>query len=210
MESRDGGWGAFDADNVAGADPQAPVLRLRRGDRPAERRRHRARASRCSRGEGLAGHPAARRGDRVAAARAGGGRLVVRPLGLQLRLRHGRAPCPALVAAGIPPEHESDPPRRPLARAGAERRRRLGRGHALLRRPGRLERRAASRPRRRPPGRCSRCTRRASARARPSAGSPGSARRSSRTGPGTSPGTRAPASRATSTSTTTCTGSSSR
>ena len=46
------------------------------------------------------------------------------------------AAVPALVAAGHPARARPDPPRRPLARAGAERRRRLGRGHALLRRPG--------------------------------------------------------------------------
>ena len=39
-----GGWGAFDVDNRGLLALQAPVLRLRRGDRPAERRRHRARA----------------------------------------------------------------------------------------------------------------------------------------------------------------------
>ena len=43
MQCADGGWGAFDVDNVADVLLRAPVLRLRRGDRPAERGRHRAR-----------------------------------------------------------------------------------------------------------------------------------------------------------------------
>ena len=43
MQSRDGGWGAFDADNTRAPDREAAVLRLRRGHRPAVGRRHRAR-----------------------------------------------------------------------------------------------------------------------------------------------------------------------
>ncbi len=43
MQSRDGGWGAFDADNTRTLADRAAVLRLRRGHRPAVRRRHRAR-----------------------------------------------------------------------------------------------------------------------------------------------------------------------
>ena len=67
MQSQNGGWGAFDADNTRATVPRPAVLRLRRGDRPAQRRRHRARRSRCSaaRAGGRAGRP---RGHRVAAA----------------------------------------------------------------------------------------------------------------------------------------------
>ena len=42
MQSSDGGWGAFDADNTSGLCREAAVLRLRRGHRSAERRRDRA------------------------------------------------------------------------------------------------------------------------------------------------------------------------
>ena len=68
---------------------RAAVLRLRRGDRPAERRRDRARRRDAGRGgpRRRSGHGArlelVERG-------AGGRRLVVRPLGRQSRLRHER------------------------------------------------------------------------------------------------------------------------
>ena len=42
MQSSDGGWGAFDADNTRALVRELPFLRLRRGDRRAERRRDRA------------------------------------------------------------------------------------------------------------------------------------------------------------------------
>ena len=71
------------------ADQQAAVLRLRRGHRPAERGRHRAHR-RGVRGRGPG------RGDRLPAGRdlaaeePGTGRLLVRPLGRELPLRHRR------------------------------------------------------------------------------------------------------------------------
>ena len=49
MQSRSGGWGAFDVDNEALLALQAPVLRLRQGHRRAERRRHARTRSRRSR-----------------------------------------------------------------------------------------------------------------------------------------------------------------
>ena len=71
---------------------QARVLRLRRGHRPAELRRHRARP----RDARLRG-PRRRAARRARALdwllrRAGARRLVVRPLGRELRLRHRRRP----------------------------------------------------------------------------------------------------------------------
>ena len=68
---------------------QDPVLRLRQGDRRAERRRHRARA-RDARARATATTTPVERGLELAARRAGGRRLVVRPLGRQPPLRHGR------------------------------------------------------------------------------------------------------------------------
>ena len=55
MQSKDGGWGAFDADNTRRLVTEAAVLRLRRGHRPAVGRRDRARG----RGPGQAGPGAA-------------------------------------------------------------------------------------------------------------------------------------------------------
>ena len=60
---------------------------------------------------------------------------MVRPLGRELPLRDRRRRCPALVAAGVEP---TDPAIRRGGRilgCAPEPRRRLGRGHPLLRRP---------------------------------------------------------------------------
>ena len=90
MQSSDDGWGAFDVDNTSALIARAPVLRLRRGHRPAERGRHRARGRDARRARASAGRAPPARGLDVAAARAGGRRLLVRPLGRELRLRHRR------------------------------------------------------------------------------------------------------------------------
>ena len=100
--------------------------------------------SRCSPLEGRAHDRRTPARRRVAARRTGARRLVVRPLGRQPRLRHRVASCPALVAAGVPADAPRDPARRALARAAPERRRRLGRGPALLPRPARGAGRGAS------------------------------------------------------------------
>ena len=70
---------------------------------------------------------------RVAPLRAGGRRLVVRPLGRQPPLRHGRG---AAGPRGMrdPARPPLDAPRRRLARLRAAGERRLRRGHPLLRR----------------------------------------------------------------------------
>ena len=204
----DGGWAAFDVDNTSALCSRAPVLRLRRGDRPAERRRHRARGRDAR---------AARGSARTTRARAGATWLLreQEPDGSWFG-RWGAnhvygtgAAVPALIAAGVPATDPRGAPRRALARSAPERRRRLGRGPALLprrrlARARRVDRLAdglgAARP-----ARGGRARRRAS-----SAASPGSWRRSAATATGTSRSSPAPASRATSTSTTTSTGSSSR
>ena len=86
----------------------AAVLRLRRGHRPAVRRRHRARGGDARR-RGTRARPAHPPRHRMAAGRTGAQRRLVRPLGRQLRLRHrlggprpgrGRA---ARLAPGDPP-----------------------------------------------------------------------------------------------------------
>ena len=50
MRSRDGGWGAFDADNTQNAVRSPALLRLRGGHRPPQRRRDRARGRDARRG----------------------------------------------------------------------------------------------------------------------------------------------------------------
>ena len=209
MQSGDGGWGAFDVDNTSSSAAKLAVLRLRRGHRPAERRRDRAHGRDCSRTRAARGRAATRARARLPAARAGARRLVVRPLGRELRLRHRRRPCrrspPAACATT-----RACAPRVDVARARAERRRRLRRGPPLvprrrLARPRRVDRVAdrvgAARPprRRRADGAA---VERAVALARRDA--------AAATAAGTSRTTRAPASPATSTSTTTSTGTSSR
>ena len=131
MQSSDGGWAAFDVDNTSGLPREAAVLRLRRGHRPAERRRHRAH-----------GRDARARGARATSPR--------RDAGIEWLLREqepdgswfGRwganhvygtgAVVPALAACGLARPSRASAPRVALARARAERRRRLRRGPALL------------------------------------------------------------------------------
>ena len=97
--------------------PQAAVLRLRRGDRPAERRRHRARGRDAGGEQAMAAAAGCAARHRVAAARAGGGRLLVRPLGRQPRLRHRRGRARRSSRPGSRRSTHVDPARRPLARA---------------------------------------------------------------------------------------------
>ena len=207
MQSRDGGWGAFDADNTSELVRQAAVLRLRRGHRPAVRRRHRARRRDAGARADSPSTEATRRGIDWLLRRAGARRLLVRPLGRQLRLRHRRRRAGAGRRRHRRPSDDRDPARRALARAAPERRRRLGRGPALLRRPG-LDRarrvdRVADRLGAAGPARRRGAGRPAVERGRRLAGrDPARGRRA-----GTSRSSPAPASRATSTSTTTSTGS---
>ena len=155
--------------------------------------------------EGRAAEPAARRGVVWLLRAQEQRRIVVRPLGRELPLRHRRRGARADRGRGEAGQ-AGHPPRRGLARAAPEPGRRLGRGPALLRRPG------AGRP-----GRVHRVADRLGA-ARPAGGGGAGQRRDRarhplarrrrkpKTAPGTSRGSPAPASPATSTSTTTCTG----
>ncbi|CAK7279487.1 hypothetical protein SGPA1_10265 [Streptomyces misionensis JCM 4497] len=120
----------------------AAVLRLRRGHRPAVRGRHRARRGDAGR-RGPGRRPAHPARHRLAARRTGGERRLVRPLGRQLHLRH-RLGGPRAHRGRTARLAPRDPAGGGLAGVGAERRRRLGRGPALLQarpgmvRPGRL------------------------------------------------------------------------
>ena len=156
MQSTDGGWGAFDADNTRELCRKLPFCDFGEVIDPpcADVTAH---VVEMLAGEGMAGGAAARARRRVAAARAGAGRLVVRPLGRQLRLRHRRGRARAGRArASRASSPRSAAPSRWLERVqnadggwGEDLRsyddRRAGAG-------------AAPRPRRRPPGRCSRCS----------------------------------------------------
>ena len=136
MQCRDGGWGAFDVDNTRTLVPGAAVLRLRRADRPAERGRDRPRR------RDAGGARPARERRRSTAARA----WLLRPQeadgswfgrwGANYVYGTG-AVVPALVAAGAGARRtRRSAGRSRWLRAPPERRRRLGRGPALL--PGRL------------------------------------------------------------------------
>ncbi len=165
MQSRDGGWGAFDADNTRTLADRAAVLRLRRGHRPAVGRRHRARRRDAGRGR------AARR-TRPAGAACAWLLDAQEPDGSWFG-RWGAnyvygtgAVVPALVAAGVGST-------RP-ARSGAARRAGSSDTRTTTAAGARTCAPTATRPgpgpgsprRRRPPGRCWRCSPRASARPR--------------------------------------------
>ena len=208
MQSRDGGWGAFDADNTRSAPARPSVLRLRRGHRPAERRRDRPRDRDAGRRARRRPRPCAAR-RRVAQRRRRSPTARGSAAGASTT---STAPAPAvlaLVAAGAGPEdqrirravewleqHQNDD-----GGWGEDARSYvdpawIGRGpeHRLADGAGRCSRSRAGEARRRP-----------GARHRLAGRSP-----SCPTGAGTSPSTPAPASRGTSTSTTTSTASCSR
>ena len=156
MQSSDGGWGAFDADNTRALVRRAAVPRLRRGDRRAERRRDRAhdrdarrrrprRLARRAR-PGCAGCSSTRR----PTARGSGAGGSTTSTGRARR-------CPGLIAAGEDPRERADPPRR--AHGSRTTRTRTAAG-ARMRAPTttRAGSAAARAPRPRPPGRCWPCT----------------------------------------------------
>ena len=140
MQSRGGGWGAFDVDNDAMWLYKIPFCDFGKvTDEPtADVTAHSLEAL------GALGvhRDAAERGVEWLLVGAGGGRLVVRPLGRQPHLRHRRR---ATRARGLrhPARPPLDAPRRRLARLRPAGERRLRRGHPLLRRscvawPGRV------------------------------------------------------------------------
>ena len=158
--------------------------------------------------EGRADDDETRARHRMAAARAGARRLVVRPLGREPRLRHRRRGARRSRPAGSR-GHESV---RARGRAGSSacRTTTAASARTSARTATRAGAAAAPRRPRRRRGRCSRSTRRARPGRPSSAPFAGSSTRSAATAAGTSRSSPAPASRATSTSTTTSTGRSSR
>ena len=131
MQSKDGGWGAFDVDNERHVAVQDPVLRLRQGHRRAERGRDGARARGARAGAdtsgrssaGCAGSSRSRR--RTARGSAAGASTICTAPAPRCR-RSRRAGSAATIRR---------PSRARVARLRAARRRRLRRGHPLVPRP---------------------------------------------------------------------------
>ena len=155
MQNRDGGWAAFDRD-INNADPDARCrspTTTRCSTRAA--RHHRPRAGSARRTTATAS--ATRRSIAAIAfirAHAGSRRLLVRPLGRQLHLRHLAGAARASRAIGFDMTTADGPPRRRLAEERAATPTAAGaRRCAQLRRPD--ARRAGPHDRRRkPPGPC--------------------------------------------------------
>ena len=208
MQSRDGGWGAFDADNTRTLPNKLPFCDFGAVIDPpsADVTAH---VVEMLAAEGTADEEPCRRGVAWLLRRAGAGRLVVRPLGRQPRLRHRRR----RPGAGRRRRARRTPADPAAVRwLGDHQNADGGWGEDLrsyddprLGRPGRVDRFAdrvgAAR---------AACRRASDAAAVDAEGSRSSSAPSARTAAGTRTATPAPASPATSTSTTTSTGSSSR
>ena len=137
MQSRNGAWGAFDADNTRGLVGRLPFCDFGEVTDPPSVDVT-AHVVEMLAKEGLTDHPDVRRGiDYLLREQEADGSWFGR-WGANYVYGTGAA-VPALVEAGHPARARVDPPRRRLARARPERRRRLGRGSPLVRRPG-LER----------------------------------------------------------------------
>ena len=148
MQNSDGGWGAFDHDNnlqflnhIPFADHNAMI--------DPSTADVTARVLECL---GQFGWPANASGGRAgawnSAARSDAGRLVVRPLGRELRLRDERRACAPWKPLGLSQTRRL-PARRGLAALGAEFRRRIRRIDRFLLRSGAEGQRARARRRRR-------------------------------------------------------------
>ncbi len=156
MQSSDGGWGAFDADNTRSLVRELPFLDFGEViDEPsADVTAH---AVEMLAALGLRRHPGRSPRRALAARPAGARRLVVRALGRQPHLRHRRGGAGADrrgrgACAGVHP---------PRGAAGSRSTRTRTAAGARTRAPTTIPRgsAAARAPPRRPPGRCSRCTR---------------------------------------------------
>ena len=133
MQSSDGGWGAFDADNTSTLVTKLPFCDFGAVIDPpsADVTAHVVEALAA---EGLAGSRAARRGVVwLLRAQEKDGSWFGR-WGANYVYGTG-AVVPALIAAGVPPSKPVIRRGRPLAGSPPEPGRRLGRGHAFLRRP---------------------------------------------------------------------------
>jgi len=130
MASKDGGWAAFDADNTRELVRTLPFCDFGAVIDPpsADVTAHAVEMLAHTPGEPLD------RGHRLAAHLAGEGRVLVRPLGRQPRVRHRRRGARA-GRGRHPGRRAGDPAGRALAGGAPEPGRRLGRGPALVHGP---------------------------------------------------------------------------
>ncbi len=130
MQSRDGGWAAFDADNTGTLVTKLPFCDFGEVIDPpsADVTAHTVEALAAA---GLAGQQGGAPGRGLAAAGPGAGRILVRPVGRELRLRDRRRGAGADRRRGAA-RQAADPPGPQLADRAPESGRRLGRGPALL------------------------------------------------------------------------------
>jgi hypothetical protein len=133
MQSKDGGWGAFDADNTRELVNKLPFCDFGAVIDPpsADVTAHIVEAF-AAEGRPI---PPRSAGAWSGCCAPGKRRILVRPVGRQLHLRHRRRGARADRGRGAAVQAR-DPPRRRLAGIPSEPGRRLGRGPALLRRPG--------------------------------------------------------------------------
>ncbi len=124
MQCKDGGWGAFDADNTRELINKLPFCDFGAVIDPpsADVTAHIVEAFAA---EGLATETACRRGVIWLLKNQEAGRILVRPLGRELPVRHRRG-GPRADRRRRQAGQAADPPGGRLARIGAERRRRLG------------------------------------------------------------------------------------
>ena len=133
MQNGDGGWGAFDHDNNLQPAQPHTFRRSQRHARSFHRRRHRA-GHRMPGANGLGVYePVIRRGSEFYSRGSMRGRLVVRPLGSELRLRNQRRACAPWKhwRRNLQPECARE---RRNGCAGAESGRRIRRNDRILRR----------------------------------------------------------------------------
>ena len=159
MQCKDGGWGAFDADNTRELVNKLPFCDFGAVIDPpsADVTAHIVEAFAA---EGLAHETRLQAGRHLAAQAPGGRRLLVRPLGRELPLRHRRGRSRADRRRGQAAQ-AADPPRRRLARRSTRTRTAAGARTCAPTTTRRTGRAGARPPPRRPPGRCSPCSRRA-------------------------------------------------
>ena len=154
--ARNGGWGAFDADNAYRLPQQHPLRRSRRAARSADRRRHARAASACWRSSArrrLAADDAPRI-DYLEREQEADGSWFGR-WGVNYIYGTWSVLCALNAAGARPPTQPMHAQGGGLADRDPERRRRLGRGLRQLRARSHAATSPRPRPRRRPPGRCS-------------------------------------------------------
>ena len=120
MQSRNGGWAAFDKDNTSRLPALHPVRGLRRDDRSAERRRHRARRRDARRARRRSrAHPAVGAGARATSTPSRSRRARGSGAGASTTSTASARCCPALAAVGRADGQPRGAARGALARSSA-------------------------------------------------------------------------------------------